>query len=43
MSSLRQQLQQLLGQKPQPKAHQMQLSLEETENTLLGGAGQARR
>ena len=41
MSSLRQQLQQLLGQKPQPQAHQMQLSLEETENTLLVGAWQA--
>jgi hypothetical protein len=41
MSSLRQQLQQLLGQKPQPQAYQMQLSLEETENTLLVGAWQA--
>lgn len=41
MSSLRQQLQQLLGQKPQPQAHKMQLSLEETENTLLVGAWQA--
>ena len=41
MSSLRQQFQQFLGLQPQVEQHQVQLSLEETENTLLVGAWQA--
>ena len=41
MSSLRQQFQQFLGLNPQAEQQQVQLSLEETENTLLVGAWQA--
>ena len=41
MSNLRQQLLHFLGLQPQTQQHQMQLSLEETENTLLVGAWQA--
>ena len=41
MSSLRQQFQQFLGMNPQAEQQQVQLSLEETENTLLVGAWQA--
>ena len=41
MTSLRYQLRQFLGLQPQTEEHQKQLSLEETENTLLVGAWQA--
>lgn len=41
MSSLRHQLRQFLGFPPQTEVQQKQLSLEETENTLLVGAWQA--
>jgi hypothetical protein len=41
MSSLRQQFRQFLGIQPQSEQHQKQLSLEETDNTLLVGAWQA--
>ncbi len=41
MSWLGEQFRQFLGLQPQTEAHQMQLSLEETENTLLVGAWQA--
>lgn len=41
MSSLRQQLQQFFGLQPGTERHQKQLSLEETDNTLLVGAWQA--
>lgn len=41
MSSLRHQLRQFLGISSQTDQHQKQLSLEETENTLLVGAWQA--
>ena len=41
MSSLRRRFQQFIGLQPQVEQQQMQLSLEETENTLLVGAWQA--
>jgi hypothetical protein len=41
MSSLADQIRQLLRVKPQAEGHQKQLSLEETDNTLLVGAWQA--
>lgn len=41
MSRLAGRLQQLLGIQPQPEEHQVQFSLEETDNTLLVGAWQA--
>ncbi|HPR35764.1 MAG TPA: hypothetical protein PKY64_08835, partial [Anaerolineaceae bacterium] len=41
MSRLGEQFRQFFGLQPQTEAHQMQLSLEETENTLLVGAWQA--
>jgi len=41
MSSLRYQLRQFFGLQPQAEEHQKQLSLEETDNTLLVGAWQA--
>ncbi|GEM_PF-4354197 len=41
MSSLRYQLRQFFGLQPQTEEHQKQLSLEETDNTLLVGAWQA--
>ena len=41
MSSLRRRFQQFIGLQPQVEQQQMQLSLEETENTLVVGAWQA--
>ena len=41
MTSLRYQLRQFFGLHPQAEGHQKQLSLEETDNTLLVGAWQA--